>query len=189
MVVLPEQDTVVAFFSHTNPMQSFMDHLWNHLLPALGPPRDPDPDADAALAERISDLHVATAAERTVGAVPVGRMAGARFERAEGPVPSHPSITALDIDGDELVIHEEEGPLRVPLSTSWDEATDAPIATSAAVDQAGHIHIDLVMLATPHRLELQLDPRSSTFTATWPTFPLFGLGLDTRLARMRPPGD
>ena len=50
MVILPEHDTVVAFFSHTEPMQSFMDLIWDVLLPALGPTtsRSPRPITTSA---------------------------------------------------------------------------------------------------------------------------------------------
>ena len=47
--------------------------------------------------------------------------------------------------------------------------------------------VDLVLLDTPHRLELLLDPAMATFTATWPLMPLFLAGVEKRLASMRAP--
>jgi hypothetical protein len=192
MVVLPEQDAVVAFFSHTEPMQAFMDHLWEHLLPAFGMPGDPDADGDAALAARIADLHVPTAAERVgssgAAAAPAA-FADGRFVRAAGPTPSHPSVTAVEVDRGALVLHEDVGTIRVPLTPGWSDVPGSPIAASATVDDDGHLVVDLAMLATPHRLEVTVDPRSGEFIATWPLYPLFGLGIDGVLARMRPPDD
>jgi hypothetical protein len=59
-------------------------------------------------------------------------------------------------------------------------------ASTARLDSGTHL-VDLVMLATPHRLELSLDPARSTFTASWPAIPLFGGGIGPKLTRMRPP--
>ena len=53
MVVLPEQNTVVAFFSLTDSMQRVLDLLWEHLLPALGSSALPDGDSDEALTQRL----------------------------------------------------------------------------------------------------------------------------------------
>ena len=187
MVVLPEHETVVAFFSHTEPMQAFMDLLWSHLLPALGSTADPDPDGDGAIAERTAGLRVPTPADRTGSAVPPGHATPGRFTRAEDGTPSHSSITEVEVADGHLVIREGESSFRVPLRASWTDVPDHPIAASAAVDECGALTVDLVMLASPHRLELRTDPATQTFSATWPLFPLFGMGLDSVLTRMRPP--
>ncbi|HPU38314.1 MAG TPA: hypothetical protein PLS63_01985 [Microthrixaceae bacterium] len=44
-----------------------------------------------------------------------------------------------------------------------------------------------MITASPHRLEIRTDPTSSTFSATWPITPLFGMGLDSVLAKIAPP--
>ena len=187
MVVLPEQDTVVAFFSNADPMQPFLDLLWDVLVPALGPGGDEDPEGDRAVAERIAGLTLATASARTGRDAGVPAVEGG-FRRAEGGH-SHSTITAVDVADGQLTIREGEGAIRVPLRPEWTDVPDHPIAASAATDAHGGVTVDLVMLATPHRLELTTDPATSTFTATWPRFPLFGLGLDPELSRMHPPAD
>ena len=192
MVVLPDHDTVVAFFSHTEPMQAFMDLLWSHLLPTLGPSQGADaggagPDGDRAITERIADLRVPTPADRGGSAGAPDRAAAGRFVRAEDGTPSHSSITEVEVGDGHLVVHEDESSFRVPLSASWTDVPGHPISASAAVDKRGALTVDLVMLASPHRLELRTDPATQTFSATWPQFPLFGMGLDHVLGRMRPP--
>ena len=66
---LPEQNTVVAFFSLTDSMQRVLDLLWEHLLPALGSSALPDGDSDEALTQRLKALSQPTASER-LGSIP-----------------------------------------------------------------------------------------------------------------------
>lgn len=189
MVVLPEHDTVVAMYAHAEDMQGELDILWEHLLPALEADAiaaDAATEADEArLAERLAGLAHPTAAERTGGqgaAPPRGR-----YEPGPpGPL-AHTSITALDVAAGELVLHEKEARLSVPLGEGWTTAADPPVAASAARLPSGAHLVDLVFLATPHRLELTLDPATSTFTASWPAVPLFGGGLGPKLTGLRPP--
>lgn len=188
MVVLPEQDTVVAFFSTTEPMQPFLDLLWDLLVPAVERGCDPDPDGDRAVAERVAGLRLPTAADRTgtaaagTGAAP----AGGRFVRAEHGS-GHHTITEVLVEDGRLHLHEGDQVLQVPLAGDWVDVADHPIAASAAVGDDGALTVDLAMLATPHRLELTTDPTTGTFRALWPLPPLFGLGLEAELGRMRPP--
>ncbi len=186
MVVLPEQDAVVAFYSHTAQMQSFMDLIWDVLVPAIGSHVGPDRSGDAELEERISDLGIDTAEQRSGRSRPVSDAATGLFTpRADSG--SHPSITSVEISDGELLLHEGDLSTRVPLARTWTDVAGAPISASAAVGDDGSVTVDLAMLASPHRLELTTDPATATFVASWPLPPLFGLGLEPVLARMRPP--
>jgi CubicO group peptidase (beta-lactamase class C family) len=188
MVVLPAQDTVVAFFSCTEEMQSFLDHVWTLLLPALD--LAADDGAGAAPGAGLGDLRLPTAADRTGGAPARLAVAEGRYTRAERPVTSHRTITAVDVAPDHLVVHErDDAGLRVPLADGWTDAPDAPVPLSASATTGpdGRLHVDLVLRATPHRLELTLDPATRTFGAVWPAYPLFGLGLSPTLTSMHPP--
>lgn len=190
MVVLPEHDTVVAMFAHAEDMQGELDAIWEHLLPALedapiDPGTAPVPDDEARLAERVAGLHHPTALERTGGVdapAPTGT-----FTPGDPEPLGHTSIESIDVDGGELVLHERKASLRVPLGATWAETTDPPVAASAARLPSGAHIVDLVFLATPHRLVVTLDPATSTFTATWPAFPLFGGGIGPKLTQMSPP--
>lgn len=189
MIVLPEWNTVVAFFSCTGVMQTVMDHVWDLLLPALdgaGSGVTVDPRGDAELFERTSGLHVPTAAERlgSTAALP-GEITGSYRPSPDGR--SHDTITGIEVRHDELVVHEGEVAITFPLGRSWAEAVGYPLAASTTVDTSGALHIDIATLASPHRIEVVTDPTTKTFSATWPLAPMFGLGLDRNLSRIRPP--
>ena len=187
MVVLPDMDAVVAMFSCTETMQAVLDAMWEHLIPALSGGRPADPALDAVLADRLRSLRRPTAAER-LGAHPYTSATG-RF--APGvPVPStQPTITAVDLDGSTLTYWEHDERHDVPVGGSWSMSPDGLTATSAAELADGRVAVDLVLLDTPHRLELLLDPSTSTFSATWPIVPLFGLSPDNHLSNLRLPAD
>jgi CubicO group peptidase (beta-lactamase class C family) len=180
MLVLPEHDTVVALFSCTEDMQSVLDHAWTHLLPALG--SDPLPGRVADRARR----RLPTAAER-VGGAP-GTVPDGHYVPAPPHDRTHRTLTAGIVAGDHLVVHEGgNASIDVPLSPDWTDVPDAPMSASATIDRRGRLVVDLALLATPHRLELTLDPASSTFDATWPSVPLFGAGIEPSLTSIRPP--
>ena len=182
MIVLPDEDTVIAFFSTSEPMQPVLDHVWEILLPSLEDGALPAGDGDEALAARLEGLTLDTAAQRLGGRPPSGIRG--RFTR--GPGRSHPTVTAVEVAEGSIVLEEGDTALRLPLSGEWSHGNDGPFATSATVDGDGRLIVDLVFTATPHRLELTLDPRSGTFVAQWPYVPLFA-GSDRRLASLRPP--
>ncbi len=185
MVVLPEHDAVVAVFANVSDhMQAELDHIWAHLLPAMAPTPLPPSPADDALAERVAGLSLPTAGERVGGSAP--RPAPGVFARADG-VPSHPTVTSVEIAGAELVLHEDGGSVRVPIAAAWTPAGSSGVSASAADDPEGRLVVDLAFVETPHRLELVCDRATSTFRATWPAMPLFGVGIDGRLSTMRAP--
>ncbi|MFZ4519598.1 MAG: serine hydrolase domain-containing protein [Microthrixaceae bacterium] len=185
MVVLPEHDTVVAFFSTAEPMQPFLDLLWSGLLPALGPAGRPDPAGDEALAERVAALALPTAAERTGERPGADAAAAGTFRRAPGP--NHASLTSAEVADGTLVLHEDGQTLVLPLTEDWTDVSGHQLAASAATRSDGGLEVDVVALATPHRLELRTFPADGTYSATWPLHPLFGLGLELELGAMRPP--
>jgi CubicO group peptidase (beta-lactamase class C family) len=181
MVILPEHDTVIAMFSCTGDMQSVLDSMWEHVLPALGGEPHDDRGGDEALAARLATLTLPTAAERLGGSAPVD-IAAAQFDRSDAEA-SHFTVTGIETDGRRMTIHEEEGSFTVPLTERW--SVDDSIAASATRLDDGRIAVDLSFLHTPHRLEVELDPATATFVARWPLMPLFGIGADHRLAALR----
>ena len=189
MVVLPEQRMVVALLSCTEGMQRVLDLMWEHLLPALGAPRAAGP-GDAALADRLASLSLPTAQERHGGRAVQG-LEGRFLPAADAPV-SHRTITALDVNAGVLTLHEREQhegeqSLRLALTAGWTQDANGITATSAAQLPDGSIAVDAVLLATPHRLELRLQPQARTFVARWPVRPLFGAGIGRELTAMRAP--
>jgi CubicO group peptidase (beta-lactamase class C family) len=179
MVILPDEDLVVAMFSCTDEMQAVLDALWDHVLPALD--RTPTAGSDDALAGRMADLGLPTATER-LGGVSFGDAPAQRFGRSAS-APSHVTVTAIDIDGSTMTIHEGDGSFVVPLTGRWSVAES--LAASATRLDDGRLAVDLSFLHTPHRLEVELDPVTGTFVARWPLMPLFGVGADPHLAALR----
>ncbi len=87
-----------------------------------------------------------------------------------------------------MVIHEDDRSIEVPLTSDW-TVVDSSLAASATRLADDRLAVDLAFLATPHRLELELDPSRRTFVTRWPNVPLFGAGLRNRLTSMRRPLD
>ena len=182
MIVLPDQDMVVAFFSATDPMQAVMDQIWQILLPNVRDDALTAGAADEALAARVVGLSLDTAAQR-LGGSPPGSVLG-RFTRGQGL--SHPTVTAVEVTGRAVILEEGGSSFRLPLRSEWSHSEDGPFAASAAVDEDGRLVVDLVFTATPHRIQLTMDPESRTFLAQWSYMPLFAGG-DRRLVSLRPP--
>ena len=186
MVVLPEHDAVVAMFSCTENMQAVLDLMWEHLLPAMGADRLSSSPDDAALARRLENLSLPTASERRDGGSPEVPVMTFR-PGVRGPA-SQRTVSSIDTTGSGMVIHEDDGSIEVPLTAAW-TVVDPSLAVSATRLADGQLVVDLVFLATPHRLEIELDPSKRTFLTHWPNVPLFGAGLDNRLASMHAPAD
>jgi hypothetical protein len=201
MVVLPEHDTVVAMFSCIERMQILLDAMWEHVLPALEPSRPPEMCADVctgstserifrggdeALRRRVEGLTMRTAAERRGGGAPA-EVPTMEFRRAPAGTPSHPTVTSIETANGRMIVHEDDRSIDVPLTHGWSVDDGSPIASSATGLADGTFAVDLVFLATPHRLEIELDPAAGTFAARWPLVPLFGAGLDPHLASMQAP--
>jgi CubicO group peptidase (beta-lactamase class C family) len=164
MIVLPEQDAVVAITSAATSMQAVLDEVWTHLLPALtagGGPTGPWTRADAPLT------------------VPAGDGSGGELGTATFRPAADNDLARLqtvEVTGDGLVLVEEAGDLAVRVDPGAGWVTSGPVATAAAWT-AGTLAVDLLFTETPHRLHLVLDPATQTFTARWRTAPLAPLPL------------
>ena len=150
----------------------------------------PAGDSDGRLAEQLATLALPTAAQRlgldgTVAPPPTA----APLTPVEVDWRSQRTVTAAEIDGDDLVLHEDVGTLRVPLRAAWTTGPVDHISASAAVDAGGRVVADLAFVETPHRLVVTLDPSGGTFTTTWASLPLTGIGVETHLATMHAPTD
>ena len=179
MLVLPEQDAVVALFSCTENMQVILDMVWEHLVPAMGDDPAEPTDADAALADRLGRLAVPTVAQRSGGdAADVPSMT---FTPGTLGTRSQRSVTSIDVADGRMVIHEGDATIDVPLTIDW--SVVGPHASNAARLADGRIGVDVSFLETPHRLEIALDPSNGTFVTRWPHIPLATDGL----AGMRAP--
>jgi hypothetical protein len=184
MVVLPEHDAVVAMFSCTEDMQTILDLMWEHLLPAMGVDAHGPSADDAALAARLASLSLPTAADRLDGAPP--ELPPMTFEPFTSGWRAHRTVTRVEAGDGQIVVHEDDSSFTVPLTVGW-TVVDPSLAASATRLADGTVIVDLVFLASPHRLEIELDPSARTFLASWPIVPLFGAGLDQRLGAIHVP--
>jgi CubicO group peptidase (beta-lactamase class C family) len=138
-VVLPEQEAVVAITSGVQNMQSVLDLLWEHMLPAFGAtPLPENPAGQAALAERLAGLRLPTPAGAASSPL-AEQVAGRRF--AVGPNEDRIESVELDfgVDGDVLVLRDDRGEQRLGLGRgAWTRGTlalggpPAPVAASGA---------------------------------------------------------
>jgi CubicO group peptidase (beta-lactamase class C family) len=174
-LVLPEHDAVLALTTEARDMQAALDAVWAHLLPALaGPPSGPD--ADARLAARLAALEL----PRVEATEPVpADLAGVRFEAVDGG-----AVAALEVDGGQARLEVPVGrhgmAFPVPLGgPGWTTAAPMgpdgvpiPVATSSGRDGTGTVHLDVVLLETPHRLQIRARPADRGLTAAWRTEPL-----------------
>ena len=195
MVVLPEHDAVVSLFSCVEDMQIVLDLMWQHLVPAMSSGTTTTTTTgsagDRALAARLASLSMPTARERHGGAPAATSLAGATapIECAPAPAgtPTHRTITAAVVDRGRLTLYEDDRSLGVPLADEWSPSDDGTVWASAAALDDGRLVVDLVMVHTPHRLTVTLDPADATFRATFALMPLFGAALGRRITAMHPP--
>ncbi|MGQ0831839.1 MAG: serine hydrolase domain-containing protein, partial [Microthrixaceae bacterium] len=159
MVVLPEHDAVVAMFSCTENMQVVLDLMWEHLLPAMGgaasspSTRSTPSSADAALAQRLARLSLPTVAERRGGRAP--KVPAMTFAPGRTGPTSHHRVSSVETTGELVVLRDGDRSIEVPVTEAW-TTVDPSLATSATLIDDDRLAVDLVFLATPHRLEVEL---------------------------------
>ena len=170
MLILPEQDAVVAMTSQSPNMQGLLDAAWEHLLPALKAERHSSETWNCRtrpLTWRPPSAGMGPAAE--AGAVPVGAGAAAALGDAvyrPGSGNELATLQTVTVDGDRLTLGDHGKPLELRLGDEgWTETGRVATARTAA-------GVDVVFAETPHRLHLHLDAADRTFAARWETAPL-----------------
>ena len=158
-LVLPEHDAVLAMTSETHDMQAVMDAAWTHLLPAFG--REGSPAADAALAHRLTGLHLPFPEGEEV---PDGE-----FTAADSALRT---LQRISLTPGKLTLHEEDDrTTTLPLATGTWPVTDHVAARATRTD-ADTVVVHLQLTQTPHKLRITCDLRSGTFQADWRTGPM-----------------
>lgn len=179
-VVLPEHDTVVAATAATEAMQSVLDAMWQHLLPGLGVV-GPDPATEEWLRSRLSDLQL-PACQSGAGRPDRARWAAEPSTVVRGPggrAPAALSSVAVDPERSVLTLTEADNELPVAFGHGeWlvSEPLDAqgghvPVAASGSWD-GETLHVEVVFLETPHRLDVTLTLPARTAVAAWRLAPL-----------------
>lgn len=171
-VVLPEQEAVVAVTARTPQMQTELDLLWEHLLPALH--AGATPERDAELARRLGALAVAP--PDASGEPPSGRFER-RTDQADAPDAAAAGLCAVEVsagDGAELTLTLHLGGESYALPVGfgrwaeggWPAEVAVPVASAAGWEDARFV-VQVRLTGTPHLLLLTLDPADATFTAQW----------------------
>jgi CubicO group peptidase (beta-lactamase class C family) len=160
MMILPEQDVVIAINSAEEDMQAVVDAAWTHLLPAFGAEGEGE-EADAALAERLAHLELpaSSGAPEPTGTVP-STWTGPRLSASRGE--------------DGVTLTDAAVSITVPVGLpGWTvvEASDAPPVAVSGGWEGDVAHLDIAFLESPHRLFVDLLP-DGTLTTRWGTTPL-----------------
>ncbi|GAA1986194.1 hypothetical protein GCM10009817_29680 [Terrabacter lapilli] len=185
LIVLPEQDAVVAITAEQERMQSTLDLLWAHVLPALE--GNGSQGADEQLAQRLASLEIPALSGEALGPDHAELSRSSASDLASG-------YTAVSVtrDGNDHVLGlERRGEwLRVPVGRGvWREgqlvgggATVPVVASGGWVDE-DVFRAEVIVIESPHRFGVEARLRSGDADLTWRMVPLTGpdpLWLSTR---------
>ncbi|HEY5273803.1 MAG TPA: serine hydrolase domain-containing protein [Acidimicrobiales bacterium] len=178
-MVLPELDVVVAIMGQSSDTQALLDIVWRELLPAFQESPLSDATADQHLEERMAGLTLSPSNADATAPADTDRWVDAQFSPAGGNCPEQPSLQRVGItatpDGWQVVLHEHDAKLSVPLGNSWRvghwDDEPAPVFASGGWNDSDTIRAELIFVETPHRLIIQCELTSRCFTATWITEP------------------
>lgn len=188
-VVLPEQDVVVATTGGTEAMQAVLDHLWTLLLPGVGTTGS-DEDAQRRLEERLHGLRL-PACEARHEPPRWDDWSGRVFPVAPTAEDQAPPIVSVEVrrspEGPEVTVVEPDNRLTFPLGgTGWltSEPLDAhgeviPVAASGGWTDDDTLRVELILLESPHRLDITCALSRGAADVAWRTPPLGGGHLRT----------
>ena len=177
LIVLPEHDAVVAITSEQTRMQSTLDLLWAHVVPAIGA-GTASGAADRELAERLARLEIPAMWGDALGPE------YAEFNRSDASDLSA-DYTAVSVtrDGPEYVLGlARRGEwVTVPVAVgAWREgelvaggATLPVVASGGWVDE-DTFRAEVIAIETPHRFRVEARLRSDDADLTWRMVPLTG---------------
>lgn len=185
-VVLPDQDMVVATTAATLDMQAVLDALWTHVLPAVDRSAA-DPGVQLQLTERLRGLELPAyrgAAQPPDWAAWVAEPF--RVSYADSEIPFERAATSLSVQrspsGVQLVLREEQNALSVDVGTDgW--ATSVPIdgfgkgipvACAGGWSDGGTLHVEVIFLETPHRMDIDFWLEGRSACITWRLPPMRG---------------
>lgn len=181
LLVLPAQRITLAMYSETTEMQSLLNAVWDHLLPAVDRPSasdrpaDPDPvgevshPSDSGAPAPLGRLHrvIASPAEAVSGSELPERFTGGELRAAEG--------------GWQLILDDATGPLPAVAvgARHWAESVlqtggrRISLAGRGGVGADGSWRAALVLVGTPHRISATIGP-DRDLSLHWRMVPLNG---------------
>jgi CubicO group peptidase (beta-lactamase class C family) len=176
LVVLPEHDTVVAVTSEQARMQSTLDALWEHVVPALG--RVGSRAADEELTRRLAGLEIPAMAGEALGPE------YAEFLRSDASDLAT-DYTAVSVtrseEGHVLGLQRRDTWLRVPVTSGgWHESelvgagAVLPVVASGGWVEEDTFRAEVIVIETPHRFRVEARLRGGDADLTWRMVPLTG---------------
>jgi len=189
-VVLPAHDAVIVTTAGTEAMQAVLDNLWQHLLPGLGTGRT-DAAAQPELDQRLDGLSLPAL---------VAKPSPPRWQDWTGrPFPVAPGaegapaapLTSIKLrnaaHGLEVTVAEPANALSFPVGAGdWlvsaprDRHGDAvPVAASGGWLDDRTVRVEVVLLESPHRLDIACSLPAWTAETAWRQVPLDGGRLQT----------
>lgn len=176
ILVLPAEETVVVMTGATDEMQSVLDAVWEHLLPAID--RSGSPEADAALADRLSSLELTPVSSCSYEQIasfasgPGNEAMGSVAHFGVAPLPG--GVWELTLRFGDKVVSLLAGD-REWIDGSYPGAPgleDVPVASSAGWQDETTFVAEICALQGPHRVRVTGDLNTDTFSATWNYAPL-----------------
>lgn len=168
-LVLPEQDSVVVTTAQTENMQGILDAVWAHLLPAFD--GAVSAEADVTLGQRLSGLALPVTPALLLPSDPSYAADG--WVTAVG-LAEHDqggwTLTLLD-HGQHFEVRCGDGEF-LPTAVDAGPGRWLPVEGSGRWLDADTFVASLIVLQTPHRLEIRLQPQTCISTAVWHTVPL-----------------
>ncbi|MFC7598153.1 serine hydrolase domain-containing protein [Terrabacter sp. GCM10028922] len=177
LIVLPEHDSVVAVTAEQTRMQSTLDLLWAHVVPAIGAGSASDA-ADHELAERLAGLEIPAMWGDALGPE------YAEFNRSDASdLSSDYTAVSVTRDGAEYVLGlARRGEwVRVPVGVgAWREGelvaggAVLPVVASGGWVDEDTFRAEVIAIETPHRIRVEARMRSADADVTWRMVPLTG---------------
>jgi CubicO group peptidase (beta-lactamase class C family) len=179
-VVVPEADAVIVCTAQVTEMQTELDLIWEHLLPALSGDASADPDTEGRLAERLDALStpvvegLATPPVRSVTFRRVGEAAdstaGLSAIRVE-PAGARTRLTVI-VDGGKHGFELQPGGWAEGELSGLHSALGT-VAVTGGWTAPDEFRADLVSVTSPHRLQLRAKAEPEpTVEASWYAAPL-----------------
>ena len=176
LVVLPEHDTVVAVTAEQERMQSTLDALWQHLVPAIG--RGGSAGDDQALAERLAALEIPAMSGDALGPE------YAEFNRSDASdlASDYTAVSVTRHGPDHVLGLSRRGEwVRVPVGHGvWREGemvaggARLPVVSSGGWVDEDTFRAEVIAIETPHRFRVEARLRGADADLTWRMVPLTG---------------
>lgn len=197
VLVLPEHDVAIGMTSEIARMQSQLDAVWAHIVPAVG--REPTPGADDELARRLSELQFLPSmplcsvtregpvcATRSLGIDDAPGEFGSDGELPESLTaatvlaadqPGHWVLTLTEQSQHGGIEHRVDVGERdwVESRLTWPAAgLSLPVLARGGWVDADLFEADVLVIETPHRFRVRVERQAATVTLRWRYTPLNG---------------